>query len=293
MESVRQAAADAVRLARVREHFRQIIERQELPPLPIVVTKVLRMLDDPDLNMRHLCRVLSDDAALASRILAVARSAHYGQRTLPTTLLAAVQVMGLRDLRNVIVSIVTHSLFKCSGLVAEALWSHSLAVALASRILSSCLGQRDPEQAFLTGLLHDVGQMILLRGDREGYSKLAREAHQNKWQIAEKERELYGFDHAQLGATLLDSWNFDAEIRAAVQVHHGDQKDIDPKSLAALLVTADFLACRAGLGFYAAAPVPVAEIMHTFTFDNEEVLEHAVEEVLQAFNTESALLRSA
>jgi putative nucleotidyltransferase with HDIG domain len=292
METARQAAAEALRLAKVREHFRQIIERRELPPLPIVVTKVLRMLDDPDLNMRYLCRVLSDDAALASRILAVARSAYYGQRILPTTLQAAVQVMGLRDLRNVIVSIVTHSLFKCSGLVAEALWSHSLAVALASRLLSPFLGH-DPEQAFLTGLLHDVGQMILLRGDREGYSKLARDTHQNQWQIAVKEREVYGFDHAQLGATLLDSWNFDVEIRTAVQLHHGDQRVIDPKSLAALLVTADFLACKAGLGFSAAAPVPAPEIMRTFAFDNEEVLEHAAEEVLQAYNSESALLKSA
>ena len=108
-----------------------------------------------------------------------------------------------------------------------------------------------------------------------------------------KEQELYGFDHGQLGATLLDSWNFDPEIRVAVQLHHGDQRVIDPKSLAALLMTADFLACEAGLGFYAAAPVPAPEIMHTFAFDNEEVLEDAAEEVLQAFNTESGLLKSA
>jgi putative nucleotidyltransferase with HDIG domain len=250
------------------------------------------MLEDPDLNMRHLCRVLSDDAALAARIVAMARSAYYGQRTLPTTLQAAAQVMGLRELRNAIVSIVTHRLFHSSGLVAEALWSHSLAVALGSRILSSCSGQSDPEQSFLTGLLHDVGQMVLLHGDREGFSKLAREVRQNKWHMAEKEQELYGVDHAQLGAMLLESWNFDPEIRVAVQAHHGAQKDIEPKSLAAILITADFLAFKAGLGFCADPPVPAGEIMHFFALDREEVLEQAVEEVLQTFNTERTLLKS-
>ena len=179
MQSVPQNITDEARQAEIREHFRQIIEGRHLPALPVVVTKVLGMLAKPDLNMRVLCPVLSDDAALAARIIAISRSAYYGQRTLPTTLQAAVQVMGLRDLRNVIISVVAYGLFKSSGPVAEALWAHSLGVALASRILSSCLGHLDPEQAFLAGLLHDVGQMVLLQGDREGYSLIAMDAGQN------------------------------------------------------------------------------------------------------------------
>ena len=140
MQSVPQNITDEARQAEIREHFRQIIEGRHLPALPVVVTKVLGMLAKPDLNMRVLCPVLSDDPALAARIIAISRSAYYGQRTLPRTLQAAVQVMGLRDLRNVIISVVTYGLFKSSGPVAEALWAHSLGVALASRILVVLLG---------------------------------------------------------------------------------------------------------------------------------------------------------
>jgi len=289
---VQQNTSDETRQERVREHFREIIERRQLPALPIVVMKVLGMLDNPDLNMRVLCRVLSDDAALASRILAVARSAYYGQRALPTTLLAAVQVMGLRDLRNVIVSIVTQGLFKASGPVAEALWSHSLGVALASRILSSYLQHQESEQAFLAGLLHDVGQMILLQGDREGYSQIASDAHRNGTPITDAEQQLYGCDHALLGLRLLESWNFDDEIVMAVGAHHNPDRLTDPKSLTSVLVMADYLAFKAGIGFFAPPPPPGPEILRSFTFENDAVVGQAVERVRHAFDVESALLKA-
>lgn len=292
MQSVPQNIADEARQAGIREHFRQIIEGRQLPALPVVVTKVLGMLANPDLNMRVLCPVLSGDAALAARIIAISRSAYYGQRTLPTTLQAAVQVMGLRDLRNVIISVVTYGLFKSSGQVAETLWAHSLGVALASRILSFRLGRLNPEQAFLAGLLHDVGQMVFLQGDGEGYSRMARDARLNGTPITDAEQELYGFDHALIGAKMLESWNIEEEIGKAVGAHHNHEQMTDAKSLPAVLIMADYLAFRADLGFFTPAPLPAREILRSFAFENDEVLAQAVEEVRRAFGVESALVKA-
>ena len=84
----------------VRKYFRKVMERHELPALPFVASKVLDMIQDPDLNVRQLCRVLADDTALAARVLSVSRTAHYAQRTLPTTLLGAVQVLGKGEGRS-------------------------------------------------------------------------------------------------------------------------------------------------------------------------------------------------
>ena len=292
MQAVPQNITDEVRQAEIREHFRRIIEGRQLPALPVVVTKVLGMLANPDLNMRVLCPVLSGDAALAARIIAISRSAYYGQRMLPTTLQAAVQVMGLRDLRNVIISVVTYGLFKSSGQVAETLWAHSLGVALASRILSFRLGRLNPEQAFLAGLLHDVGQMVFLQGDGEGYSRMARDARLNGTPITDAEQELYGFDHALIGAKMLDSWNIEEEIGKAVGAHHNHEHMTDAKSLPAVLIMADYLAFKAGLGFFTPAPLPAPEILRSFAFENDEVLGQAVEEVRRAFGVESALVKA-
>jgi putative nucleotidyltransferase with HDIG domain len=292
VQSVPQNITDEARQTEIREHFRQIIEGRQLPALPVVVTKALGMLSNPDLNMRVLCPVLSGDASLAARIIAISRSPYYGQRMLPTTLQAAVQVMGLRDLRNVIISVVTYGLFKSGGQVPETLWTHSLGVALAARILSFRLGHLNPEQAFLAGLLHDVGQMVFLQGDGDGYSRMARDARLNGTPIADAEQELYGFDHALIGARMLESWNIEEEIGKAVGAHHNHEQMTDGKSLPAVLIMADYLAFKAGLGFFTPAPLPAREILRSFAFENDEVLAQAVEEVRRAFGVESALVKA-
>ncbi len=292
VQSVRETNASDAGRENPREEFRLSLERRKFPALPLVVTKALGMLGNPDLNIRVLCRVLSDDPALTAKILGIARSAFYGQRTLPTTLQAAVQIIGLRDLRNVIVSVVTQGFFKSSGPAFDKLWSHSLGVALSGRMLSSCLGHRDPEKAFLAGLLHDVGQMIFLHGDRESYLEIVRDSHRNKTQIVEGERMLYGFDHVDLGVSLLEAWHIEAEIGDALRVHHEPREATDPTSLGALLKMAEYLAFRAGFDFYFPVQIPAREILHNFAFENEEVLAQAIDEVRQASVAEIALLKA-
>jgi HD-like signal output (HDOD) protein len=170
------------------------------------------MIQDPDINAQKLCRVLSDDAALTARILSVSRSPYFAQRILPTNLISAVQVLGFQNLRNIVVANATHSLFVKGNLVSERLWDHSLAVALAMRILFQRAGIRNGDIAFLTGLLHDLGEVILLHGDPAGFAKLGEAVQRAQCQMADKEQEFYGFDHTLIGLTLLDSWNIDSQI---------------------------------------------------------------------------------
>ena len=275
----------------VRKYFRTVMERHELPALPFVASKVLDMIQDPDLNVRQLCRVLSDDTALAARILAVSRSAHYAQRNLPTSLLGAVQVLGFRTLRNVVITIATQGLFLTNNKISEKLWSHSLAVALASRILSARVGFRDTEQAFLAGLLHDVGEMILLHGDPKGFERLGQEVQGTQCLMIDKEQEVYGFDHALIGLTLLDSWNIDSEIGQAVLHHHSEMNEDSGNGLGAILATADYFCFKANLGFFAAPRAPSAEMLAKCDCDTDALLDETVQEIRTAFEQESALFR--
>lgn len=111
-----------------------MVEHHKLPSLPAVAGKVLQMIQDPDLNVQELSRILSDDAALAGRVLAVARSPYYAQRNLPTTLVGAVKVLGFRTLSDVVMATATHSLYIKGNEISEKLWNRSLGVALATRI---------------------------------------------------------------------------------------------------------------------------------------------------------------
>jgi putative nucleotidyltransferase with HDIG domain len=275
----------------VRKYFRTVMERHELPALPFVASKVLDMIQDPDLNVRQLCRVLSDDAALAARILAVSRSAHYAQRNLPTNLLGAVQVLGFRTLRNVVITIATQGLFLTNNKISEKMWSHSLAVALASRILSARVGFRDTEQAFLAGLLHDVGEMILLHGDPKGFERLGQEVQQAQCLMIDKEQEVYGFDHTLIGLTLLDSWNIDAAIGQAVLHHHSETTDENSNGLGTILALADYFCFKADLGFFAPPRAPSGDILAKWACDTDALVDETVQKIRTAFEQESALFR--
>ena len=237
--------------------------------------------------------MLSDDPALAARVLAISRSAHYAQRNLPKNLQGAIQIVGLRALRNLVVAAAAQGLFMTNNNISAMLWSHSLAVALASRILSQRIASRDGEQAFLGGLLHDVGEMILFHGDAAGFERLLNQARESKRSVVEVEKETYAFDHSLIGITLLDSWNIDSEIGKAILKHHEDAESREPQELATILSLADYLSSKAELGFFCKPPPPPSEVLSTFACAGDEALAGTVQELRQAFDTESALFQSA
>jgi putative nucleotidyltransferase with HDIG domain len=218
----------------VRKYLRDVVDGHQLPSLPVVAGKVLEMLQDPDISAQKLCRVLSDDAALVARVLSVSRSPYFALRTLPTSLISAVQVLGFKNLRSIVVASATQSLLVKGNPISEKLWNHSLAVALAMRILYQRAGINDGDLAFLAGLMHDVGEMILVQGDPAGFAKLGHAVQQAQCSMMDKEQEIYGFDHTLIGLSLLDSWNIDSQIGRAVLNHHSNVTGDSANGLAAM-----------------------------------------------------------
>lgn len=275
----------------IRKYFREVMDKHKLPPLPAVASKVLKMIGEPDLSIREIQRVLSGDAALAARVLAISCSLHYARRSRPTSLQRAIQILGLRALRNVVIAAATQGLFTRNNPISEKLWSHSLAVALASRILSERVGYRDSDQAFLTGLLHDIGEMILFRGDPKGFEALLREVEQTKISLVDKEKRNYVFDHAFVGFTLLDFWSIDAAIGEAILKHHELPENGEPQELVTILGLANYLSFRAELGFFSEPPPPPSEVMGAFGCVDDEALATTVQELRETFKAESAWFR--
>jgi putative nucleotidyltransferase with HDIG domain len=278
---------------RVRKYFREVVDNHKLPSLPVVAGKVLEMIRDTDVSTQKLCRVLSDDAALAAKVLAASRSPHFAQRTLPTNLVAAVQVLGFQNLTNLIVANATHSLCLKGNATSEKLWNHSLAVALATRILSQRAGFKNTEQAFLAGLLHDVGEMILVHGDANGFAKLGAEVQETNCSMMDKEQEFYGFDHTLIGLTLLDSWNIDGQIGQAVLNHHSDLGGDNTNYLAATVALADYFCAKVDLGLFAMPPEPQAPRLAIYGCDSAETTAETLQTIRQAYDNESALFRAA
>jgi putative nucleotidyltransferase with HDIG domain len=276
----------------VRRHLREVMKRHKLPSLPMVVTKVLEMLKDPDFSVRELSRVISDDTALATRTLAVARSGHYAQRRQATTVHEAILVLGFHTLRNVVMATAAQSFVTRKSRVSERLWSHSLAAALAARLLAQRSRFIDPEVAFLAGLLHDIGEMVLLHGDPRGFELMLEEAGQSQSPIL-NEKQTFGFDHCVVGTALLDHWNIDETISDAIVHHHERVNALNPGSLRQILAMADYVCFRANLGFYSEPPLPSADARRIFDCEEIGALDELVQQLRHAYEKESVLFRAA
>lgn len=281
--------ADTKAKEKIRQYFRKVIDEKQLPSMPVVAAKVIRMIDDPGVSVRQLVRILSDDAGLAGRILAASRSPFFGQRNHPKSLLEAVQVVGFRNLRNIVIASATQGLFKVKSNMATRLWQHALAVALGARILSEKFRFADPEQAFLAGLLHDVGQMILMHADLACYEEVVRKTVHDKAQIVDKEGEMYEFDHSFIGRALFDAWDIDAAVAKAIGEHHDPDQCTDPKSLSTILLMADYLAFRCKLGFFAEPAAPEDGLLRAFGMDTDAGMDSAIVAVTEAHAAESSL----
>jgi HD-like signal output (HDOD) protein len=133
--------------------------------LPQVTSQVLRLVDNPNASPRQIGALIERDAGLASKLLKSANSAYYGAPGKIKTVSQAISVMGLSAVRSIVVGQAYQQMTSVRGASKRfdrlAFWQHSLATASAARVLAKLKGWRDPEEAFLAGLLHDAGRLVM------------------------------------------------------------------------------------------------------------------------------------
>lgn len=202
-----------------------------LPPFPAVASRVLRLMNDPDSSAADLARAISRDQSLTARVLRAGNSSFYGFSQQVTSLPQAVVVLGLRKVRDLI-------LFDSMPLgrgadggmtdTQRALWVHSVATALASRLLALRAGTDvDPEDAFLAGLFHDSGRLVLDHLAPEGFAEVFKHTIDGLDSV-EAERTVFGLSHDELGYETLARWELPEAIRVAARDHHQDPATTEP-----------------------------------------------------------------
>jgi putative nucleotidyltransferase with HDIG domain len=221
----------------------------ELPPLPGSALRVAALAQDVNSSTRAIADAIGADPALATRVLRAANSPLYGMERRVTALTVAVGALGNQALHLLVIMSATSDHFDRMSRrspAARALWEHSVAVSLAARELIQALGMRGGEEAFLCGLLHDIGKLLLLRYDQEQYEQL-RECERES-ELLEREKEIYGYTHAQVGALVARRWGLPEEISYAIYNHHQPSEAGQFMFMARVIDAADGLANSAGLG---------------------------------------------
>ncbi len=222
-----------------------VVERiEELPTLPQVASKVMKLIDDPNSSAQDLTRVMSRDAALAGKMLKLVNSAFYGLPNKVSTLDKAIVLLGFNTIKSLALSVSVFGVFgkgKPGGKFdRERFWRHSVGSACIYRVLARKVQGVDPETAFVAGLLHDIGKLVLDQYAPEELGAVLAEAEKRKSSFVEAERALFGTDHSMVGGQLADRWGFPDVLATWIKTHHAPgMEEKDPR--VAISVFSDYL----------------------------------------------------
>jgi len=266
----------------------------ELPPLPQVATRVIRISANSDTSSEELQSLIGLDQALSAQILKVANSAMFGRMREVTTLTQAILTLGFSASRSVVLASSVKNLFSRGPAVPHErlLWEHALVAGLTGSSFSKSLGFPATEEVFLAGLLHDIGKGVLALKFPEGYAALLRRFEDERGECLSQELDTFGFDHTMVGEALLQSWNLAGSLQAVVRWHHDPlQAALEHQRLVALVALGNQVAIdlQVGLDLPEALARPTREALQILQLDDKTYQEHRTS-ALEALERDKALI---
>ena len=237
-------------------------KRTQLPTLPVVAQNIIRISRDPTSSANDLTAFISNDQAIANKILRMANSPYYGTGKKVDSILRAITIIGFDEILGLAVGIGILPSFKSNPigriLDMRELWLHSLACCFAANNCTKYMRERKndgatapPEEkaTFLPTLLHDMGKIIFSIYFPAEYAQVLLHASGNETPLHLVEQQMLGIDHAHLAALLMQYWNFPETLLVPVRYHHApEQCDGEHRFDAWLIMLANSLARDAKIG---------------------------------------------
>ena len=241
----------------------------ELPVFPGLVTRLIAATNDASISATEISEIVEADQSMSARLLKLANSTFYGRRGRVATVRHAVVVLGNKTIRSLAVTIWTHAIrgrtrgARDAGL-SGMLFQHGLACAVCSELLVARFDSSLEEDAFMAGLLHDIGRLAFVCNMGTAYAqRILNPAADEIAPITELERTVMGFDHAQLGGVLLRSWGLPEILCHTAEEHHVLAIDPTSNPLLGAVALGNHLATQMELNVALTAPRPFRSDLET------------------------------
>ncbi|NMM27631.1 MAG: HDOD domain-containing protein [Glaciimonas sp.] len=203
--------------------FTEILSKiHALPSWPAVVMQLLGSIGQSNADINQLSAMVSKDQALSAKALHLANSSFYGMQRKVTTMPQALSILGLNSLRTLITAAAVIDRFPTKdhgGFDFQIFWRHSIATAVCARLIAKRV-DINPESAFMAGLLHDIGRLVLVTGFPEQYQAAMQYRTKHDCTMLEAERAILSYDHTAAGQVLAEHWRFPPAIQMAIAGHH-------------------------------------------------------------------------
>lgn len=218
-----------------------IMTASDLPTIPVVATKVMQLIESETATAEEMAKIVASDPAVAARVLKISNSSFYGCQRQIQTLSHAIIILGFSTLKSLVVAASVKQVYKPFGLTEKMLWEHSFGAGLAARIIANITQLVNEEEAFLGGLFHDIGKIIMNTLDSQQFQSVMQKCYNDKISFQEAEQQVYSYTHAEAGGMVIKKWNFPDILMNAVLSHHSFDfaEDEDPYQIK--------LSCAVGL----------------------------------------------
>ncbi len=224
----------------------------ELPALPHIVVKIMQLSEDPDSSVQDMSNALNQDQTMTARVLRLANSAFFGFPRRISTVTDAIVFLGFKTIRSIVFAVSVSNILdrKMEGYALEQgeLWRHSQCAAIAARMIARKCKFAHLDLAYTAGLLHDIGKVILNDYMKEAYHEVVALVEKGNIPFVEAENEVFGFNHAQVGARVAEKWNLPAELVESIAFHHSPEEATLNRRLTSIVHLADAICVMMGIG---------------------------------------------
>ncbi len=237
------------------ERIRNILGIRHLESMPVQAARAFQLTSDPSANTSDFVEVIEADEVLSSKIIRIANSVYYFRGKSANDISTAVANIGLDELRCLMSATMLRSLLQGQQASREQIWANSVATGVCARLLSNFCPHISSGEAFLAGLVHDVGKLIMVRKNDQEYQKVLSLVSTEHCSFVEAEEEIFTLNHVEVGKWIAEVWNFPPAVIRAVARHHENIETKEhfkelpnPVTHEELVQLADMMSHAAGIG---------------------------------------------
>lgn len=268
---------------------------KNLPSIPKVLFEVTKLLNSPSVTTLKLAELISKDQGLTTKILTVANSPLYGIKRKVSSIEFAIIVLGQQEIKDVVTAISLADSFKITpspNFDPIEFWVHSMVTGSAAKNISQNLGFSFGSDAFVAGILHDMGILVIYNFMPQEFQKIFVLTKEKGMHVLEAETEVLGLTHQEIGKFLAEKWNLPVQLCDTLNFHHNPEKAVY-KELTAIIHLVDFMTQRLGSGklSWDSSVVLSESAKETLHFKSDEEVDNFILEYKELFDLTASSIR--
>lgn len=250
---------------------------RQLPSIPKVLFEVTKLLNDPSASPNKLAQLISKDQGLTTRMLTIANSPLYGIKRKVSSLEFAVLVLGFQEIKDIVTALSlvdSFSIQNDTNFNPMDFWIHSMVVGTAAKSISQNLGHQFGGDAFVAGILHDLGIMVIYKFFNPQFKEIINLSNSNDLPIIESELEVLGITHQEVGRFLAEKWSLPLQLCESLNYHHTPALAKESREIPTIVHLCDYMTQKFNIA--------------SFYWDNGIELDKSVMDILK-FKSEDEL----